>query len=500
MNKLYIIVMLCTLISKMLGFLREVFLSYNYGASSITDAYIISTSIPLIFFSLVGVGITTGYIPMYLKKVNESGEVKGKEYTLCMINFIILVSIIFIFIVIIFTERIVKLFALGFDRETFELTVFFTKISIVGIIFSGITYVLISYLQANGKFKASSLVGVPLNISIIISLFLGKINLIFLPLGIVVGNFLQVLFLTLLIKKKNPKYKFQINFIDLKSTLKIAIPAVLGVSITQINGIVDKAIGSTLGTGAISSLSYSNKLIALIVGIFIAPIITVLYPKFSLLAVNKEYSSLKKIFSKSIKLMFLLVIPFMLILIFFSKDIINFIFGRGALKENDLIITSEVLYYFSMGIIFLGLREITTRVFFSLGDTKTPIFNTSIAVITNVFFSIFLSQLMGLKGIALATSISAFLSTLLLLRKLKKKYNIFIEKMDIVIIVKSIIISIIITVVAKYLYMMISFSIYKEILLIITLLSIILIYSLFIIKIKFIEIENLIKLKRRKNV
>ena len=139
--------MIVTILSKILGFGREMVLSYVYGASAISDAYLISQTIPAVIFSFVSVGIATGYIPLYSRILSEHGKIEANRYTNNLINALLLLASAIVFIVLLFTQPIVKTFASGFTGETFQLAVSFTRISVFGVYFSAITIIFASFLQ-----------------------------------------------------------------------------------------------------------------------------------------------------------------------------------------------------------------------------------------------------------------------------------------------------------------------------------------------------------------
>ena len=136
MKRTVLLVMIITILSKFLGFGREVALSYVYGASAVTDAYLISQTIPYVIFSFVSAGIATGFIPLYSRILNERGQLEANRYTNNLSNALLLVISIVVGFVLLFTQPIVKLFATGFGGETLELAINFTRISVFGIYFT----------------------------------------------------------------------------------------------------------------------------------------------------------------------------------------------------------------------------------------------------------------------------------------------------------------------------------------------------------------------------
>lgn len=133
MKKTAIILMIITILSKIFGFTREIALSYFYGASNISDAFLISLTIPSVIFSFIGTGISTGYIPMYSKIEQKYGEKEGNRYTNNLVNILLILCTVMIIFGLLFTDKIVKIFASGFAGDTLALAVQFTRISLVGI-------------------------------------------------------------------------------------------------------------------------------------------------------------------------------------------------------------------------------------------------------------------------------------------------------------------------------------------------------------------------------
>ena len=146
MNKIIFLTILITLISKFLGFSREIALSYFFGASGITDAYLVSLSIPTVF-SFIGLALISGFIPLYGKIKNENSEKKALEFTNNFINLLLIGAFIIYILGLFFTPQIVKMFAYGFDKETMNMTIKFTRICFLGLIFSLLVSIFSGFLQ-----------------------------------------------------------------------------------------------------------------------------------------------------------------------------------------------------------------------------------------------------------------------------------------------------------------------------------------------------------------
>lgn len=454
-KKTAILIMLCTIISKILGFVRELTLAYFYGASSVSDAYLISLTIPGVIFSFIGTGISTGFIPIYTDILNNKSEKEANIYMNNIINILFIVSTVIILITLLFTEGIVKLFAAGFNGDTLKLTMQFTKIYIFGIYFSGIIYIFTSFLQINNKFTIPAIIGVVFNILVIVAITIGaKSNNYMIIIGTLVAKIIESIIMIPYVYKQRYKYKFVLTFKDenIKKMIYLSIPLILGVSVNQINVLVDRTIASSISIGGISALNYANRLNLFIQGIFVMSIATAMYPTISKMSSENNIKGLKESISSAISSINILVIPCTIGSIIFSQEIVELLFGRGAFGSEAIQMTSIALAYYSIGMVGFGLREILCRAFYSMQDTKVPMINAAIAMVINIILNVILSRSLGIGGLALATSISGIVCTILLIINLRKKIGDFdisnISKSFIKIIIASILMGI----VAKYFY------------------------------------------------
>jgi putative peptidoglycan lipid II flippase len=428
MGKTAIVIMLLTVIAKSFGFIRDIVLAYVYGASSVTDAYLISQTIPSVIFALIGTGISTSYIPVYSNIYKKEGRRKADLFTSNIINLTMILSVIIVIIVFVFTGPIIRVFASGFEGATFNLAVKLTKIGIFSVIFSGVFYILTGYLQVRDKFFASALMGIPLNLILIISILISKyFNNLFLSIGNVLAVIFQLLFLVPFIRKEGYKYHSILNIKDkhVINFLRLSIPVILGVSVNQINLLVDRTLASRIVIGGIAALNYANRLNLFIQGIFVMAVVTVTFPMLSKMIANNNSNRFKIILSKSIEAINLLLIPILVGTMFFSNHIVKLLFQRGAFNEKSISLTSSALFYYSIGMLGYGLREVLSRAFYSMKDTKTPMINAAFGMGLNIILNIILSKFMGIDGLALATSFAAIFTTGLMFISLRKEIGSF---------------------------------------------------------------------------
>ena len=423
-KKSAIILMFITLISKVTGFIRDIILAQSFGASIITDAYLTALNIPVVLFDGISSSLGTTYIPMFFKIKEEDGNDSVNKFTSNILNIVILLSIIFIIISLIFTPYIVKIFAIGFKGEELKLTIKFSRILIFSMIFIATNGLISSYLVANGKFYISGLVTIPFNIFCIISIIVGSLtNSKIMVIGTLIAYIAQLLFQIPFLLKTGYKHNLKVNLKDenIKKILYLIVPVFLGSYVNQINAVVNRTLASTLEFGSITALNYANKLNIFAVGILVISISTVMYPILSKLASENNIVEFKRNLLINIDIDVIVMLPIMIGIMILSTPIVKILFEQGSFNSHDTYLTSTALFYYSVGIVAVGIRDITSRAFYSLQDTKTPVKNAVIAVFINMICSIILVKVLGIGGLALSASISSILGALLLILDLRKK-------------------------------------------------------------------------------
>ncbi|WP_281193060.1 murein biosynthesis integral membrane protein MurJ [Erysipelothrix rhusiopathiae] len=409
MKKNAIVLILLMVFNKFFGIFRELLLAKYFGATAITDAYIIASSIPNSLFSFIATGITTSFIPIFSKIHKREGSDKAEAFTSNIINILLVVFIGVIILAEIFTEPLVRVFASGFNAETMALAVSFTRITLLAVFFQTILAVLQGYLQLKERFAAHGISYVIMNIVIVISIILSKGNSVYLlAYGITLAIASQSFFIYLIAKRSGYKHQFKLKIRDehIKIMLVMAVPVIIGSSIDQVNAIFDKTIASGVIEGGISIVNYSNKISDSIIGLFVSSIITVLFPAMAKFAANGDDEGLKNSISNTLIAVNMIVVPATLGMMVLSQPLVQLFFGRGAFTPEAVVLTSNVLIASCLGLIVNANAMILLRVFYSLGDTRRPVVYGAISVASNIVASLFFVQFMGLPGLTLGTSIS----------------------------------------------------------------------------------------------
>lgn len=449
------ILILITILSKCFGFIREAILVSVYGASNITDAFITAMNIPSVMFATIASALATTFIPLFFDIKNKEGELNALKFSNNVFNIVIILSIVLASIGFLFAEPIIKVFAMNFKGDQLILATNFAKIMMIGMIFIGLNNILSSWLQIKGNFTIPGIIGIPYNLTIILFIIISSnSNVYIMIIGTVIATIVQFIIQFYVSYKNGFRYSVYINLKDknIKKMISLIVPVFIGVGVAQLNVVVDKSLASTLGDGMITVLNSANRLDSFVSQIFVANIVTVLYPMLSILSTESDKINFSLAVKKSINSIIILIVPISVVSIFLSEPIVRLVFERGQFNSNDTILTAQSLACYSIGMCAFGIRALLNKIFYSLKDTKTPMKNGMITVFLNILLNVLFISKMGHIGLALATSISSIVCTLLMFKDLKKLINDFGERNIKNTLMKSILVSIFMGILVRLIY------------------------------------------------
>lgn len=423
------IIITFTIASKLLGFVREALIAAKFGSGAETDTFFIALTAIALFTKMITSSINTTMIPV-LSAVETIEGKKGKvDHTNNLINIISLISLIIIFIAWVLAPFILKILAYGFEGDQFKQAVSMMRIGLPSILLAGILGTYRGYLHSELMFTESAATNFPVNfIYITFLLFLSGI---FGIKGLMVTSVLATVGQISLqipgIRKAGYRYKYVLDFKDryVIKILNLVPPVLISAVVSDFNAIIDKSMASTLVDGSISALNYANIIKGLTTSIFISAITTVIYPMFSQEANKENYDSFKKVIINGINIILLITVPATVGMIVLANPIVKVAFQRGAFDSTATYMTMGALVFYSIGLTAISVKSLLNRAFYSLQDTKTPMINGFISLGINLVLNLVLINSMAHRGLALATSISAIVTTLFLLYKLRKKIGHF---------------------------------------------------------------------------
>lgn len=424
------IVALSTLCSRILGLVRDVLMAATFGAVRTADVFYIAFMVPNLFRRLVAEGaLTISFVPVYTETLIIEGEEESLK--LAQKTMTIQFAVIFLIILpgIIFTPYLMKFFfGRGDPIEIFNLSVNLTRFMFPYLFFAGFVAFAMGFLNSRGHFFAPAFSPVLLNVGIIsgIIIFSHFFNepVFGVALGVIVGGVLQVLLQIPYMIRENFKLKFSfdLNHPGIRKIFRMLGPALFGIAIYQINVLVGNLLATMLPEGSVSYIYYTSRLTELVLGVFIVSIGNVILPEMSRLSLLEDRSKFKKLFSDSVSSALFLAVPASAALIVVGLPVISVVFMRGRFTFADVGLTHFSLVYASLGIIFVSILRILVPAFYSMKDTKTPVYSSAVSFIINAALGYALMHT-ALKhaGLTLAGSIAAAVQVIILFTVLSRR-------------------------------------------------------------------------------
>jgi putative peptidoglycan lipid II flippase len=422
-------------ISRIFGLVRDIIMTAVFGTSWVADAFQVGYQIPNLLRKLFGEGaLSSAFIPVYTEKGIREGRVRQVEFALNIVSILSLFLLFICVLGIFLAPLIVRILAPGFEAERYELTVKLTQLMFPYLYLIGFSSTLISILNSHDRFFIPGLSSAFLNIGIIAAIIFWNLfdpaaslqeKIMAAAAGVTIGGVLQTVVNLPLLARLGFRFKPFINLKDRSVELvgKLFLPGVFGLAIRQINLAADIIIASFLPAGSIAALNYGNRLMQLPLGIIGVSAGVAVLPLFSRYSAEKNWADLEKSFRFSIMTLFYLMLPITAILTAMGDDLVRLIFKRGAFDEQSVIMTTSALVFYSLGLVYYALNRQLIPLFHAQKNTRTPVQISIFIVILNIVLNIILMQWLAHGGLALSTSISAFVHFLLLRFYLKKLYS-----------------------------------------------------------------------------
>lgn len=444
-----------TLLSRVMGLLRDIVVGYLFGARGSADAFFVAFRIPNLLRRLTAEGaLIAGFIPVFTDYLTHYGKDEALRVARIISTFAGLVLGGVTLLGIVVAVPLTQLFAPGFaaDQGKLALTVFLTRLMFPYIFFVSLVALSMGVLNSLRHFMAPALSPVLLNLSLILcALFISPLlqePVISLGYGVLLGGMAQLLLQIPYLSRYGVSYTpdFHFRHPALRRLLLLMGPALFGAAVYQVNVLISTILASMLPEGSVSYLYYADRLLEFPVGIFAIALGTASLPSFSSLAARREFAELRAGLSYTLRLVNFISIPAALGLMVVSVPLFSLFFQRGAFDAGTTLNSARALVYFSVGLWGISGTKVVAPVFYAMEDTKTPVCVGLASFFLNLLLSlilmgevssrgdanalshavVFLSRHLGLLslsygGLALATSISSTFNFLLLLLILHRR-------------------------------------------------------------------------------
>jgi putative peptidoglycan lipid II flippase len=412
-----------TLISRVLGYVRDMIVANIFGAGLATDAFIAAYRIPNYLRRIFGEGtLNASFVPVFTETLNREGQDQAWELANILITVISSLLTLFVILGMIFTPGVVWLVAPGFtdNPSQFSLTVFLTRVTFPFAIFVGISAAFMGILNSLKHFGSPALAPAFLNIMMILSaLFLTpylSTPILSLSIGVLLGGMFQLLVQVpfLLRKKFRFAWRFDFSHPGIRKILRLMTPGIIGQSVLQINLFIGTILASMLQTGSITYLFFADRLVQFPLAIFGISAATALLPSLSHQASKQNIPEMIETLSKTMRMVLFLMVPSMVGLIVLKTPIISTLFQRGSFDAAATQGTALALMYYAFGLWAFAEVRVVAQTFYALQDTWTPMKVAVVALMANLFLSLILMGPLKHGGLALANSLASMLNVVIL--------------------------------------------------------------------------------------
>jgi len=420
-----------TLISRILGYIRDILIAIFLGTGPLADAFFVAFRIPNTFRRLFSEGtFNAAFVPSYASELSQ-GKDQSDKFANNVFNLLILGLFFIVVVVEICMPIFVFLIAPGFDgdNQKMELAINLTRITFPFLFFISLASFFSAILNSHNRFAIASSAPIILNIMLIGVLFYGKfLNdqlVYYLSYAVTLSGVIQLIFLYIFVKRFYlPKVTFKIKIDEkVKIFFKKLLPSIFSSGVTQINIFVGTIIAS-FQASAVSYLYYADRIYQINLAIAGIAIGTVILPQLSKYIQNDKKDEIILIQNKALELSLFLSIPAAIALSIASEEIISALFGYGTFDEDGVKNSAKALFYFSLGLPAFSLIKVFSSFFFARHNTRIPFYISLISVLLNITISIFYFKSIGFIIIPIATTISSWFNSILLFTFLKKN-NLF---------------------------------------------------------------------------
>ena len=422
-----------TAMSRILGFVRDIVIAGFFGTNRYAQAFVVAFRIPNLLRDVVGEGAAnSAIVPVFTDELTRKGKKDFFKLAQVVFNIVFWTLLILTVIGMLAAPVIVRLIAPGFHANTdkFQITVTLTRVIFPFLLLVGLWAYAMGVLNSLGHFAAPAFGSCILNLSIILCAKQFGENVFGLATGVLIGGALQffIQLPPLYLNGWKARITSEFTHPQAKRIGKLLIPRALGTCAYQVNVFISTALASLsgiVGEGAVAAIYYANRVWQLPLAIFGVALAQAALPTMSRHASLNDMDKLKDTLSFSLRALFFILIPSSIGLMILGGPITRVLFERGAFTSYSSRITSNALFFYSIGLVACGGIKVLVNVFYALNDTKTPVKTAIAAVVLNIILNVTLMWPLKLGGLALADSLSAMFNFILIFILLEKKLGDF---------------------------------------------------------------------------
>jgi putative peptidoglycan lipid II flippase len=424
------IVGIATLLSRILGFVRDMAFAWLFGAGMMADAFFVAFRIPSTLRELLGEGaLSAAFIPAFTRTATREGRQAAWDLASVVMGTLIVVLAIVTVSGILLAPWIVRVLAPGFAEipGKLALTIQLLRIMFPYIFLVGLAALFMAILNSLGHFLTPALSPTVLNVAIIVAALViapqASNPVVPLAIAVVVGGAGQLLIQmpSAMARGWRPRLHVAPGDPRVREIARLMTPGVGGLAITQVNFFVGTFLASFLAQGSVAALTYAFRLVQFPIGVVGVAIATGALPVMAAAFAKEAVGDMKAALQGSMRLAIFLTLPALVGLLVFGLPIVHVLFERGAFTRPVTILTADILLAYTLGLVFYICNRILAPAFYAMQDTWTPMRTGMLAVGMNIAASLLLMQYLGAAGLALATAVASATNFFLLFRSLRRR-------------------------------------------------------------------------------
>ena len=413
-----LLVFVLSLAGKAIGFLKSMVIASSFGASSATDAYYLANGVVSDVFYAITMSVSVAFLPMYIKRKEGQGAEESYRFSTRIVTGLGIAALLLTVVIIVAAPLLVEIMASSYSQEKMARTVLFLRIMSVGIVCSLMANIFQNVLNAEKvyEYAASS--------SIVNSLILMGMVLLFGKsmgvMALVVATPLSYLIQFLFLKIRSRSYigvsvKYGIWDSGVCELVGQALPILISNTTIEINQLIDRMLLVSIEEGAVTALSYSAVLFQFAAHVISIPFSTVSFTELSLAYAQKDEEKVCNIINKTVRLIITVCIPVVIVMFLTSGTIVHIIYGHGQFSQQAVLQTASGLTFYAFCLMPYCIKQIITKAFYSVQETKIPMILGMLEVLVNIGFSIVLSRYFGIAGVVMGTAFASTLFSIVLI-------------------------------------------------------------------------------------
>jgi len=415
-----VIIGAASLISRLLGLLRDRILASQFGAGDVLDVYYAAFRAPDMIFNLLVLGaLSAGFIPIFskyffaIRKKEDAWRIANN-----ILNSLVIVLVVLSVVIFIFAPWIVSWIVPGFDVAKQMETVLLTRIMVLSPIILGISSVFGGILQSLKRFLIYSLAPIFYNVGIIIGAvwFVEWWGIVGLAWGVILGACLHFALQLVGVIANGFKYKLILDWRDkdFREVVTLMIPRIFSLGISQVNLVVITIIASTLVAGSLTIFNFANNLQYVPIGIIGISFAIAAFPTLSGHAERGEIKFFRHAFSSTVRQVLFFMIPASIIFLVLRAQIVRVALGAGEFGWVATVATADTLAFFTFSFFAQAIIPLLVRMFFAMHNTITPLLTGLLSAAINIVAGLYLSKIYGVVGLAMAFSLASLVNFALL--------------------------------------------------------------------------------------